>query len=337
MNSLERITAALRREPLDRVPTFEWLIDQKIIDVLMPGASFEEFSAARTDAVCVDINYTSEKLPDGKVKDEWGMIKEYTGEAHSFPVDGPIKSMADLEAYTPPDPLADGRFKSLGDALAKYGRNKAVVLHMNDVWSLPSRMMPFNDFICNIVDEPEFIRALVRMTVDVQIELAKQAANCGARFLYTGDDVAYNNGPMISPAVFRELFFPELKRIIRAYKDLGFLVIKHSDGYMMPLLDMYLEAGFDCLDPIDPIAGMDLKYMKENYGEVISLKGNINCATTLVTGSVDDVAEETKYCLRVAKGRSGYIASSSNSIHSSVKPENYAAMLEVIEQYGSYK
>ena len=60
---------------------------------------------------------------------------------------------------------------------------------------------------------------------------------------------------MISPVIFREIFYPELKRIIGAYKDLGFLVIKHTDGNIMPLLDMYLEAGFDCLDPIDPYRG----------------------------------------------------------------------------------
>ncbi len=198
-------------------------------------------------------------------------------------------------------------------------------------------MMPFNDFIFNIIDEPEFVSALVKMTVDVQIKLAEQAAKTGVRFLYTGDDVAYNNGPMISPAIFREIFFPELKRIIGAYKDLGFLVIKHTDGNIMPILDMYLEAGFDCLDPIDPIAGMDLQFMKSNYGNVISLKGNINCATTLVYGSVDDVVLETKQCLKAAMGKTGYIASSSNTIHSSVKPENYQAMAEVIEQFGVYK
>ena len=147
MNSLERMEAVLRRQPLDRVPTFEWLIDRKVMDALMPGGvSHAEFCAHWTDAVCVDINYTFAKLPDGKIKDEWGMVKEYTAEAHSFPVDGPIKCMEDLEKYTPPDPGAPGRFADLKDALEKYGKDKAVILHMNDIWSLPSRMMTFDDF-----------------------------------------------------------------------------------------------------------------------------------------------------------------------------------------------
>jgi uroporphyrinogen decarboxylase len=136
--------------------------------------------------------------------------------------------------------------------------------------------------------------------------------------------------------MFEEIFYPELKRIIGAYKDMGFFLLKHTDGYIMPLLDYYLDAGIDLLDPIDPIAGMDIKQIKDAYGSRIAIKGNVNCATTLVFGTVDETAAETKRCLEIAKGTTGYVCSSSNSIHSSVKPENYKVMLEVIEEYGKY-
>jgi uroporphyrinogen decarboxylase len=128
-----------------------------------------------------------------------------------------------------------------------------------------------------------------------------------------------------------------MKRIIGAYKDLGFLVIKHTDGYIMPLLDMYLDVGFDCLDPIDPTANMDLKYMKDTYGDKISLKGNVDCSTTLYSGTVDETIAETRHCLEVAMGKTGYICSSSNSIHSSVNPACYKAMIDTIEEFGRYE
>jgi uroporphyrinogen decarboxylase len=244
--------------------------------------------------------------------------------------------MEELEAYTPPDPYKEGRYKTLKEMLEKYGKEKAVILHMNDIWSIPSRLMAYEDFLCNIMDEPEFIKALVKMTVDAQILMAEEVAKTGCKFIYTGDDVADSNGPTISPSTFEEIFYPELKRIIGAYKDLGFFVLKHCDGYLMPLLDFFLNAGIDLLDPIDPIAGMDLKHIKDTYGSRIAIKGNVNCATTLVFGTVDDTVAETKHCLDVAKGTTGYICSSSNSIHSSVNPANYKAMLEVIDEYGRY-
>lgn len=336
MNSKERVIGALERKPVDRVPTFEWLVDEKIVDKFIPGGTFEEFSAQYLDAVMVDLDYSKEIMSETRTKNEWGIIHEDTGEAHAFPIDGPIHSMKDLDKYEPPRANAPGRYDSVERMVEKYGEDKAVVLHLNDIWSLPSRMMPFDNFIMAIIDEPELIQGMVKMTVDAQIELAKGAAERGIKFVYTGDDIAYNSGPMISPVMFEEMFVPELNRIIGAYKDLGFYVIKHTDGNIMPVIDMILGAGFDCLDPIDPIAGMDLAHIKKSYGDRVAIKGNVNCATTLVSGTVEETIAETKKCLEIAMQGGGYIISSSNTIHASVNPDNYKAMLETIKEFGNY-
>ena len=334
--SKQRIIAALELDFIDRVPTFEWLIDKKIINELEPGLDYVTFSDKYLDAICTDLNYDHTDLGGGRTINEWGITSENTGEEHTFPIDGPIHNRAEFEAFVPPRADKPGRYDKLKILLEKYGDEKAVILHLNDVWSLPSRMMPFEDFLMMIMDDPGLVLDIVKMTVDAQIELAKGAREAGCEFLYTGDDVAYINGPMISPVMFGELFFPELKRIFQAYKDLGFYVLKHTDGYMMPLLDYYKDAGIQLFDPIDPQAGMDLAEVKEKYGRIFALKGNVNCATTLVSGSIDDVVRETKRCLEIGKPGGGYIISSSNTIHASVKPENYRVMLDTIFENGKY-
>ncbi|MCL2112005.1 MAG: hypothetical protein FWH32_07160 [Clostridiales bacterium] len=334
--SKQRVVAALELDYADRVPTFEWLIDKKVLGVLEPGLDYVGFSAKYLDGICVDLDYAKENLGGGRTKNEWGIISEDTGEEHTFPIDGAIHNRAEFEAYTPPRADKPGRYDTLKNMLAKYGDEKAVVLHLNDIWSLPSRMMPFEEFLIMIMDDPGLVVDIVRMTVDAQIELAKGAREAGCEFVYTGDDVAYVSGPMISPPMFEELFFPELKRVVQAYRDLGFYVLKHGDGYMMPLLDYYKDAGIHLFDPIDPIAGMDLAEVKAKYGRSFALKGNVNCATTLVYGSVDDTVAETKRCLEIGMPGGGYVISSSNTIHSSVKPENYKAMMETIFEYGKY-
>ena len=113
-------------------------------------------------------------------------------------------------------------------------------------------------------------------------------------------------------------------------------MIKHTDGNIMPLLDMILDSGIDCLDPIDPIAGMDIAKMKRDYGHRVALKGNVDCAHTLTFGSEADTVRETKEVIRKAAGGGGLILSSSNSIHSAVKPGNYLAMWNAIRMYGKY-
>jgi uroporphyrinogen decarboxylase len=90
------------------------------------------------------------------------------------------------------------------------------------------------------------------------------------------------------------------------------------------------------LDPIDPVAGLDIGRIKEQCGDRIALKGNVDCAQTLTFGSVEDVVRETKEVIRKAGPGGGLILSSSNSIHSSVQPGNYLAMWNAIRMYGTY-
>jgi uroporphyrinogen decarboxylase len=166
--------------------------------------------------------------------------------------------------------------------------------------------------------------------------MAKEVAACGADFVWTGDDYAYTEGPLMSPESFREIFCPGLHRVMHGYKALGLYVIKHTDGNLWPILDMIVDSGIDCLDPIDPVAGMDIAQVKAKYGHRIAIKGNVDCAQTLTSGSVEEVVAETKEALRQGMPGGGFILSSSNSIHSGVKPENYVAMLETLKQYGTY-
>ncbi len=92
----------------------------------------------------------------------------------------------------------------------------------------------------------------------------------------------------------------------------------------------------DGIHPIDPMAGMNLGEAKAKYGNRICLMGNVNCGSTLSWGTIEEVRQEVKDCIRKAGYGGGYICASSNSIHSGVKPENYVAMVKAIREYGRY-
>ena len=334
----DRILRVLEKKETDRVPTFEWYIDRKVIEALSPGSDFEKFCYDMDiDAICVDCNFDKKFLNNGLIQDEWQMIKKDTGESHPYPVDGPIRTLKDAQQYIPPNPHKHGRYDYVEKAIKEHSGKKAVILHLNDVFSIPSRLMPFNEFLMKLIDEPETIKTLVRMSVDINLEMAKEARKRGIKIVYTGDDYAYNSGPIVSPGNFRDIFFPELKRAINGYKELGLMVIKHTDGNIMSIIDMIVKSGFDCIDPIDAIAGMSLKQIKSEYGDRICIKGNVDCSATLSFKSVQETIEETKKCIEIGKPGGGYILSSSNSIHSAVKPENYRAMLETLKQFGQYQ
>ncbi len=327
----------LRREEPDRVPHFEWIIDRKVREAILPGASMEEFTLRMgLDAILTAPDFAKEPVGPKRSRNEWGVITEQTAEEHGYPVEGPIRTMDDLRRYQVPDPHAPGRYRSLERLVAKYKGKLAIGVHLNDVFSIPRNLMGLENLLIAIADDPELVGALVDLSVRGNIEMAREVARRGADFVFTGDDYASAERPLMSPRTFRSLFVPGLNRVIEGFHAAGLPVIKHTDGNIMPMLDMIVDSGIDCLDPIDPIAGLDIAAIKEKYGGRIAIKGNVDCAHTLTFRSEREVVEETKAVLRKAAGGGGLILSSSNSIHSAVKPGNYLAMWNTVRMYGKY-
>lgn len=337
MTSAERVMRALRREEPDRIPHFEWIIDRRVRDAICPGSSMEEFTVRMgLDAMLTGADYASEQVGLNRFRNEWGSVVEKGREEHSVVVEAPIACMPDFESYEPPDPHAPGRFRSLERIVKRYKGRYAIGVHLNDVLSIPRNLMGFESLMMAFATEPELVRGLVEMSVDLNIEMAREVARLGADFVFTGDDYASTQASFVSPEVFREFLYPGLVRVVKGFHEQGLPVIKHTDGNIRPVLDMILDSGIDCLDPIDPVAGMDIFEIKDRYGERIAVKGNVDCAQTLTFGSVEETVRETLAIIEKAGPGGGLILSSSNSIHSSVKPANYLAMLNTIRAYGKY-
>jgi uroporphyrinogen decarboxylase len=337
MTSAQRVMRVLRREEPDRIPHFEWILDHRVREAICPGASMEEFTVRMgLDAILTGPDFKKEQLSEKRYRNEWGVVLEKNEEEHGFPIDGPIKSLDDLDRYSPPDPHAPGRYESLKRLVGRYKGKLAIGVHLNDVFSIPRYLAGFEGLLIALAEESDLVRRLVDLSVEINLEMAKEVAKHGADFVFTGDDYASTERPFMSPRAFREFFNPGLKRVIEGFHAVGLPVIKHTDGNIRPLLDMILDSGIDCLDPIDPIAGMDIEEMKKNHGHRVALKGNVDCAHTLTFGTEAQVVEETKSVIRKAGYGGGLIVSSSNSIHSKVKPGNYLAMWNAVRMYGKY-
>jgi uroporphyrinogen decarboxylase len=81
---------------------------------------------------------------------------------------------------------------------------------------------------------------------------------------------------------------------------------------------------------------MDIGKVKQRYGNRVCLIGNIDCSHILSEASEKEVEAAVRECILKASPGGGHIISSSNSIHSSVKPQNYRAMIEATRKYGKY-
>jgi uroporphyrinogen decarboxylase len=335
--SLERVLTVLRRGIPDRVPSFEWGVDDLALAALTPGGNLFDFVEwADLDAVAIIADERRQSLSDAVFVDEWGVTKAKTAESYPMPIDAPLKEPGDLRSLRAPNPCSEWHFETLAKAVDRFGGRRAVIFRIQDSFSIPRYLRGVEAVLADFILNPGLVRDMVEIAVEYNSALAKKAVEVGASAVFSSDDYCDNRGPMMSPKHFHEFLYPGLNRVVSAVHDAGVPFIKHTDGNVRPILDDLLAAGIDCLDPLDPLGGMSLSNMKATVGERICLKGNVNIAGALSLGSPNEVREETLGCLEAGMPGGSYILSTSNSVMASVKPANYVAMLETWRSWGTY-
>jgi uroporphyrinogen decarboxylase len=340
MNSAERIFATLRGEAADRVPILEWFVHPKVCQALLPGCSWPDFvDRFDLDAISALFLYegTFKETPvDAKtVVNEWGVTLGVTDE-HQAPIEGPIKTIQDARQYVPPDPQAPYRFGRMPEYIQRFKGKKAVVWCQRAEFMWAADLMRLDHLLISFLDNTTLAHEVLEIANQFAIELARRAVREGADIIMLGDDYAYNSGPMMSPAIFKEFIQPRLRRVVQAVHDEGAFCIKHSDGNLWPILDMIIETEVDAINPLEPVAGMDIAAVKKKYGQRVCLIGNIDCGDLLSNGTPQQVESAVKETIHKAGVGGRYILSSSNTIHSSVKPENYQAMIEATHRFWIY-
>jgi len=335
----ERARAALLRREPDRVPVFELLVDRHIIAQVVSSGDYGDFAeAVGFDLVLTDTpsrlyRETPVDPARGLYRNEWGVVRQYGAQIVSMPKEGPIKRPEDLDRYAPPSPDDPMRYEELGRLLARFKGRTLVGIHLHDVFNYPYYLRGMQQLFLDMYDRPEIVHRLVRISVDHDLAIARRAVRMGADFVLLGDDFGAGSGPLVSPAHFREFFLDGFREIVQGIKDTGAFVVKHCCGNITSLLPMLVDAGIDALHPLDAAAGMDIAAVKRDYGDRICVIGGIDCGDPLSNWPVDRLerlVEET--VARLAPG-GGWILSSSNTLHRSVKVENYLAMVRTARKW----
>ena len=103
----------------------------------------------------------------------------------------------------------------------------------------------------------------------------------------------------------------------------------------MELVPLYVEAGFDVLNPLEVKAGMDIYKLKKDFGDVLALWGGID-VRAIADPDPSVLEREIANKVPMAKQGGGYIFSSDHSIPDNVSLEQYEWMLELGHRYGTY-
>lgn len=336
MNSRERVVKALNLEKPDRVPILEWSINPSVVSEIEPSLTVQEFMAKHLDVVSTYLP-TEEGRGQESYVDQWGIKRKLAGQNYGIPYEYPIENEQDLKKYNPPDPLEDDRLKNLKDIVDRYKGEKAIAFLLETTFNYAWGLVGMEKFFKLLIKKPSFAEKLLEVAFNYSYALAQEAIEIGADIIFCGDDLAYKKGLMVSLDHFQKFMQPYYSKMIKLVnntEDVYF--VKHTDGNIWKLIQPFINMGIDGINPLEPVAGMDIEEVKDKYGDQVCLIGNIDCGDLLSKGEPGEVKEVVEDTISKAAPGGGYILASSNEIHSAVKPENFRTMIETAKKYGVY-
>ena len=355
MISRERVKTVLCGKIPDRVPLIDFLNSKKLYKEVI-GRIPEYYNAEDIMDCTYKLGIDIAVIPVGgfsgvrdigiKTKefvDEWGIIWRKPEGDISFgidmPVKYPLKNREDWNNYLFPDINKNkkNRLKGIKIALKKAKENNIAVFgQIRGPFTPAWFLFDFTNFSYLLFDDPELIDEVMEATTNFSIQAGKMRIDEGVDAILFADDYGGNSGPLISPDSFKKHVIPQLSRMIKELKATGIPVIMHSDGNLNKLLPDIVKTGINGYHPMERSAGMRIEDLKKIYGNKITLIGNVNNKTVLVSGSKEDVIAQTRECLEIAAPGGRYILGSDHSLHDDMPNENIFAMVETAKKYGEY-
>ena len=349
MTKKERFLTAFRGEQPDHIPGTEAGIDPKIISAVnrLTGGPEETdgnfmkvfyhvINYLGLDAVNVQVSTGIRKISDTHVIDKFG--REFVTTEHGAPLPSKarVSTMEDLEGFDMETLIEPEDFNMIRDTMKTFGPDMGYCLVIMDPYKEGWQSLGgMEKLMMAMMIEPELTAGIFRKTTDYLHKLIDIGFDLGVDGFIMPGDYAMETGLLFSPELYRKYLKPLHIELLDHVHGRGGLMAKHSDGDDWPLMDDWIEIGFDGFHPVQPQC-MDIAEVKAYLKGKMSVWGNIDCRTLLVKGTADDVRQNVRKTIDIAGPGGGYIMTSSNSIHSNVKPENYIAMMETLRDYGAY-
>ena len=346
----ERIRKTARFEEPDRVPLAEILIDYAIQSQFLgrPVAPDDLESQVEfwLQAGYDYIPLTVGMMQPGKVTKESKITKvirevmladsadadkeaAWNLELTSF-----IKTREDFEKF-PWEVAAELDFDSFHKVKALLPENMKVIAISGKIFTLTWMLMGFNHFGLSLIMDEQLVADVFKKVAEIQFQGLEEIFDMPhIAAVWAVDDLAFGNGPMISPQAFRDHVFPWYQEMSRRCHEKDRLFMMHSDGDLKELMEDIITIGVDVIQPIDPTC-LDIVEFKQMYGDRICMVGNVS-NELLRSGTPAEVESRVKELLEKVAPGGGYCLGSGNSVPDWAQFKNYMAMRDTTLKYGAY-
>lgn len=313
MSGIQRVRAAINRLHCDRIPKGELVVDKGFI---------EDFTRVFGENGIGTSNFSTGSITIG-MEMEIEFYKRLGLDLVCIPADDFINSENSFSRY-----------------ISLIQEQGLFIFSLVDgAFQTVMKQMGFEDFCISVASHPDQLGKELRLYSEKMLPVIERVIHSGAHGVIIADDIAYSQGTYVSPDFIKKYLLPCWRDQVLTVKKLMVPVFFHSDGNINAVLNNIVEAGFEGLQCLDPSSGMDIKKVKQRYGQSLCLMGNIDPALLSCENKpgccFPELARAVEDLIPALGTGGGFIFGTSCGLYTGLSPEKVLFMYEQVNKSGS--
>jgi len=296
------------------------------------------------------LNWISPPSEPGTFVDNWGIKWKQTYYADGCyywdVIHSPLEQarVEDLESYSWPDVADPGYTAGLAlEARTLHEETQYAIVGdsgFQSHWEMGFLLRGYKRILMDLRRNPGFVTELMSKVLEINMTVTGRFLDAVGQYLdviRTSDDLATQEGLVLSPSMYRDFLKPVHKKFFDFIKSkTDAKVFYHSCGNIVELIDDLVEIGVDIINPVQVAAMGDTAKLKARFGEKVIFWGGIDTQKVMPRGSPEDITAEVRRRIHDLAPRGGYVLAAVHNIQPDVPPRNIVAMAKAARELGAY-
>jgi len=235
-----------------------------------------------------------------------------------------------LDEYRWPDPDAPELYEDARTAIRDAGDSILLGNFGFAIFERAWSLMGMENVLSAMAANKSFMHEFLDRILEYDVRVIRNACSLPLDGFRFGDDWGCQNGIIMGPHMWREFIKPRIKKLYSVVKSHNKFVLIHCCGKVDEILPDLIECGVDIFNPFQPEV-MDIHKIKEEFGARLAFFGGISIQQTLPFGTVDETKNDVIRLIETIGKNGGYVAAPAHDVPADAKPENVAAMIEILK------
>ncbi|MBQ4354544.1 MAG: hypothetical protein IJC71_06590 [Clostridia bacterium] len=292
MNSTERVRNTILGKPVDRQPIYGWVsanLSNEISAQYGSVAAFED-----------KYEFDMAHIFGGPGSIRGDLLKRLREEHGEVTPDILVEQGDDL--FADPNILAhyDGIKNAMNFHKERgrfcYIQTPGFFEHFNGIFGIQNHL-------CYLAMYPDELAELYARQAEWTVQFAGHCIDIGLDMIHISDDWGAQNDLMFSPVLWKEIIYPNMKKVVDYVHSRGCLASLHSDGCVAKVTDGLVDIGFNCVHPWQENAGMSYDVYLDKYQDKFAILGGICVQSAIGILPREELESEIRRVFRTLKGK----------------------------------